>query len=91
MGALTAGLFLAYQIALPPHLVHHLFDENRILPTCPHLAQSQQTPELQSDSPTLTPPIPAATLLALLPGVSLPSLDLTVNHPRAPPRSAPSV
>ena len=90
VGALTAGLFLAYLIALPPHLVHHLFDEDHGRPACPHLAQSQQSPELQPDPLTLTAPILIETFHALIPERSLPSADLLVGHSRAPPRAAPS-
>lgn len=91
VGTLTAGLFLAYLIALPPHLVHHLFDEDHGRPACSHLAQSQQTPELQPDPPTLIAPILIETLHALIPESSLPSADLVVGHSRAPPRSVSSV
>jgi len=87
LGVLTAGLFAAYLIALSPHLVHHAFDDDHGVPACPLLAQSQQTPELQPDPPSLPLPSEVDTVLAsriespLLPPV-LPS-----NHPRAPPRS----
>ena len=91
-GLLTAGLFLAYLIALSPHLVHHFFDEDQGRPACPLLAQSQQTPELQPDPPTLIPPISTESLHSVFAGTSLrASPDLTVGDPRAPPRSAPSV
>ena len=90
VGVLTAGLFLAYLIALPPHLVHHFFDEDQGRPACPYLAQSQETPELQTDPPTLTPPIPTESLHALFPGASPPSSNLAPSQSRAPPRSAPS-
>lgn len=91
LGALTAGLFVAYLVALSPHLVHHLFDEDHGRPVCPHLAQSQQTPELQPDPPHLIPPIQIATVQVLSPGVSLPSPVLALSHSRAPPHSTPSV
>jgi len=90
MGALTAGFFLVYLITLPPHLVHHLSDEDQGRPACSHLAQSQQTPELQPDPPNLTAPILIETLHALIPESSLPSADLVVGHSRAPPCAAPS-
>ncbi len=90
LGALTVGLFAAYLVALPPHLVHHLFEENHGQHECPLLAQSQQTPELQTDPPALTPPIQIGTVQVLSPGVSLPSPALALSHSRAPPRSAPS-
>ncbi len=91
LGALTAALFAAYLVALPPHLVHHLFDENHGRPACPHLTQSQHTPELQPDPPTLTPPVQIATVQVLSPGVSLPSANLPLSRPRAPPYCTPSV
>lgn len=89
-GALTAGLFLASLIALPPHLVHHFFDEDQGRQACPLLAQSQQTPELQTDLPTLTSPISTERLPLVFPGASSPSPDFTASDSRAPPRSAPS-
>jgi len=79
------GLFLAYLISLPPHLVHHLFEEDAGHPECPLLAQSQQTAAIQADPPVLTPPTTAEILEACSPGTSLPTADLTVSHPRAPP------
>jgi hypothetical protein len=91
LASLTAGLFVTYLVALSPHLVHHLFDENQGHPACPHLAQSQQTPELPSDPPALDPPVQSEPVQLFLASASLPSPDLTGSHPRAPPRSAPSV
>ena len=90
VGPVTAGLFLAYLIALSPHLVHHFFDEDQGRQACPLLAQSQQTPELQTDPPTLTSPISTERLLLVFPRASSPSPDFTASDPRAPPRSVPS-
>lgn len=90
VGLLTAGLFAAYLLALPPHLVHHLFDEDHGQPECPLLAQSQQNPELQPDPPTLPLPSRTNTIESPLPGASPRLPDLALKHPRAPPRSAPS-
>ncbi|MBI2152292.1 MAG: hypothetical protein HYV92_04145 [Candidatus Rokubacteria bacterium] len=91
LGLLTAGLFAAYLVALSPHLVHHLFDQDDGVPACPHLAQSQQNPGVQPDPPSLPHLIATGALDAPLPSTSLPSLDLTAGRPRAPPSSAPSV
>ncbi len=88
-GILTAGFFLAYLIALPPHLVHHLFEEDHGQPECPLFAQSQQTPVVQADPSVLTPLAPSEFLEARLPQAALPFADLTIRHSRAPPRSAP--
>lgn len=90
VGALTAGLVLAYLIALPPHLVHHLFDDAPGGLACSYLAHSQQTPELQSDPATLTPPTPTESFHAVVTGSCLTLPDLSVSYPRAPPRFAPS-
>lgn len=84
---LTAGLFAAYLIALSPHLVHHLFEEDHGLPACPLLAQSQQTPQLQPDPPGL--PLPGegeAVLVARVESPLLPPVP-PPSEPRAPPRS----
>jgi hypothetical protein len=89
MGGLTTGLLLAYLMLLPPHFVHHLFDEDLGRPACPLLAQSQHTPWLQADAPSLAPPVATDTIHALLPGVSVPARDLAVSPPRSPPRAAP--
>lgn len=81
------GLLLAYVVALPPHLVHHLLDDDEHgQPHCPHLAQSQQTPEAQADPPVLLPPS-AAPLPDVLPAVAdaLPTPDRSAESPRAPP------
>ena len=91
LGVPTAGLFVAYLIALSPHLVHHLFDQEHGVPACPYLAQSQQNPGLQPDPPSLTPPGQVATVPTLPRGALLSAPDLTLSDPRAPPRSAPSV
>lgn len=89
VGALTLTLFAAYLITLPPHLVHHLFDGDHSQPECPLLAQSQQTPVIQADPPFLTPLSPAEMLEGSLPQASLPAVELTVQHCRAPPHSTP--
>lgn len=86
----TAGLFLAYLIALPPHLVHHLFDDEHARETCFYLTQSQHTPGLQLGLPTLTPPACPEILTWIPLPLLLPSADLTVGHPRAPPLVHPS-
>ncbi len=90
VGGLTAALFATYLIALPPHLVHHLFDEDQGRPECPLLAQSQQNPELQPDPPILPLPSRTDTVELLLPEASPRAPNLPLKHPRAPPRSAPS-
>jgi hypothetical protein len=87
---LTAGLFLAYLIALPPHLVHHLFDGEQDHETCSYLAQSQHTPGLQLGLLTLNPPVCLKILIWVPLPLLLPSADLTVGHPRAPPLVPPS-
>ncbi len=90
LAGLTVGLFAAYLLALAPHLVHHLFNDDHGRPACPHLTQSQQNPELQPDPPTLPLPSRTATVEAPLPEASPRSPDLPLKYPRAPPRSAPS-
>lgn len=89
--ALTVGFVLAYLIALPPHLVHHIFDEDHGQPPCAHLAQSQHAPELQPDPPSLTPPSPAEPCRVPVAITGLPSPEPTAGHPRAPPAVTPSV
>lgn len=90
MGALTAALFVAYFVALAPHLVHHIVAEGHSRPACPHLVQSQQAPAVQVDPPTLVPPEPVETLKAVLPeAVALPSPDAPYP-PRAPPHALTS-
>ena len=88
MGALTAGFFLAYLVVLPPHLVHHLFDKYQESPTCLYLAQSQNTPWLETDGVTLPLPIQTGTLSELLSSAFVPSPALTNSHQRAPPHPA---
>lgn len=89
VGALAAGCFLLYLIALSPHLVHHLFDEDHDSPACPFLALSQHTAELQPDPPALTPLRVTDTLDEQRRTVSLPVPLVHGSHPRAPPRSVP--
>jgi len=86
VGALTAGCLLVYLIALSPHLVHHLFEEHHDTPTCPFLALSQHTPELQPD-PLALPPLGVTDTLDE-PHRAVPLLVPLVlgSHPRAPPR-----
>lgn len=82
------GLLLVYVVALPPHLVHHLLDDDAHgQPQCHHLAQSQQTPEAQADQPGLLQPPSAAPLPDVLPAVAdaLPTPDRSAESPRAPP------
>jgi len=91
VGTLAAGCFLVYSIALAPHLVHHLFDQDHDTPSCPFLALSQHTPELQPDPPTLTCLILTGTLEDQKPTLSLLSPLIHSGHPRAPPPSVPSI
>jgi hypothetical protein len=81
------GLLVTYVVSVPPHLVHHLFDgDEHGHPRCPHLAQSQQTPELQADPPPrlLPPAAPAADVLPVV-ADALPTPDHSAESPRAPP------
>jgi hypothetical protein len=89
VSALAAGCFLLYLIALSPHLVHHLFDEDHDSPACPFLALSQHTPELQPALPALTPLRVTDTLDEQRRPVSLPVPLIQGSHPRAPPRALP--
>ncbi|MCI0371601.1 MAG: hypothetical protein L0214_09495 [candidate division NC10 bacterium] len=85
LGTLTLGFLLLYLVMLGPHLVHHIGDGNAGRPACPHLVQSQQSPAVQVDPPTLAPPETAETLKAVLPeAVALPSPGAPYA-PRAPP------
>lgn len=82
------GLLLAYLVALPPHLVHHVFehDDEHGQAQCPHLATSQQTADAQVDLPaSFAVPHTAAALVA--PAVSeLPPVTArSAENPRAPP------
>ncbi|MBI1893022.1 MAG: hypothetical protein HYS14_02765 [Candidatus Rokubacteria bacterium] len=89
--ALAAAVFLVYLFALPPHLVHHLFDEDQGHLTCPYLAHSQHSPGIQTDPFTLSPPGSAEAHQGLPSPVLLCSDDLTAGNPRAPPRVPPFV
>ena len=91
VGTLAAGFFLVYLIALSPHLVHHLFDEDHDSPSCPFLALSQHTPGLQTDPSSVTPLIVTETLDDQKPTVPLPSPQVHSSHPRAPPYSIPPI
>jgi hypothetical protein len=85
LSAVVACLFAGYVVALTPHLVHHLFDGGDDQPQCPHLAQSQHTPEAWSDPPTALS-LPAIGRLAVCPDrTSLPFTKRTVGSSRAPP------
>ncbi len=88
LDALTAGLFVAYLISLPPHLVHHLFDEEQGRPDCPLLALSHQSSKLQSaDPPSLNLPAPTDVLCVPCPRAVPPAPDLPATQSRAPPRA----
>ena len=89
VGALTAGCFLVYLIALSPHLVHHLFDEDHDSPSCPFLALSQHTPELRTDPPTISCLIWTGHQEDSEPMVPLPSPLMHNRHLRGPPSSVP--
>ena len=85
--AFVACLFAGYLVALTPHLVHHLFDDDQDQTSCPYLAQSQHTPPAGSD------PAPALALIAIghvaaLPDpTALPFAERTTVPSRAPPVS----
>ena len=96
---LTAGFFLAYLIAVSPHLVHHAFEEDHGhqhghsrqddngRPSCPLLLLSQQThSELQDALSFIAPPV-LVSLLASPQGPTVLALLLQpLRQPRAPPR-----
>ena len=85
LSALIACLFVGYVVALTPHLVHHIFDGDENQPRCPHLAQSQHTPEAWSDpAPTLSL-APIGRVPALPDRTSTPRAERTVGPSRAPP------
>lgn len=84
---LVAGFFLVYLIAVSPHLVHHLFEEDHDSPPCPFLALSQHTPQLQPDLPTITCLIWTEFLEDPKPTLSLPSPLIHNSRTRGPPSS----
>jgi len=90
VGTLVAGFLLVYLIAVSPHLVQHLFEEDHDSPACPFLALSQHTPELQLDPLTLTHLVLTGIFEGEDHALSIPSPLIYGNHPRAPPRSRPS-
>ena len=89
---LAAAFLLVYLVAVSPHLVHHLFEENHGRPTCPLLIQSQQTTaELQPDPPMVGPPNLKGTLADQEPTRVLPGPTAHASQPRAPPHASPSI
>lgn len=82
---LAVVLFLGYLVALPPHLVHHAFDEDPGRPACPHLALSQQETALQSDVPTLAPPVGSEGSSMPAARDPVPASDPGIAPSRAPP------
>lgn len=86
---LAAGLFLAYLVALPPHLVHHAFDGDHGHPACPHLALSQHETALQPDAPTLAPAVESDAVHVLASRDPAPAFDPGIAPSRAPPRFDP--
>jgi hypothetical protein len=89
VGALAAGCFLLYLVALSPHLVHHLFERDDDPPRCPFLALSLHTPELKPNCPALTPLRVTGSLGEQSQAVSLAVPLVHGSHPRAPPRTVP--
>jgi hypothetical protein len=88
--AFTAAVFATYLIALPTHLVHHLFDEDGDRPNCPLFASSQHTPEIQVDPLSLTPPALIEIARVGAPEAFRPFGRPAAAQSRAPPHSAPS-
>jgi hypothetical protein len=86
LSAVVACLCAAYVVALTPHLVHHLFDDDSS--ECPHFAQSQHSPEAWSDPSPAFLLIPVGRL-AMLPDRAPRSIaDRTAAPSRAPPAVA---
>ena len=54
LSALVACFLAGYLVTLTPHLVHHLFEGDEDQPRCPVLVQSEHTPQLSNDPPSLT-------------------------------------
>ena len=53
LSLLLAGALAGYVVTLTPHLVHHLFDGDETQPRCPLLVQSEHTPQVVTDPPSL--------------------------------------
>jgi hypothetical protein len=89
---LAAGFFLAYLIAVSPHLVHHAFEDHQTRPTCPLLIQSQQTMAEPQHGPSPIVPVVLAEIVAARTTVAaLPLLIPLRLPPRAPPRLPTSI
>jgi hypothetical protein len=54
-GVLAAILFASYLVELAPHLVHHVFDEDDVAPTCPFVAPASDSPIAAAPSSALAP------------------------------------
>ena len=82
---LAAALLVAWALALSPHLVHHLLDDDAQHPPCPYLALGDHTPQLAADAPSLPLPAPVAPAPPVT-ADSAPQISSRVGgDPRAPP------
>ena len=85
LGLLATSCFLAFLVAQPPHLVHHLFEHGQKQTDCAFASAGKHTEGL---SPDILTPIPVLTEgdgVSIAHQSPLPSLALTPSHARAPP------
>jgi hypothetical protein len=84
---LAAVLLVAWTLALAPHLVHHLLDDDAQHPPCPYLALGDHTPQLVADAPSLPLPAPVALAAPVTAGSAPRVSSRFGGDPRAPPDS----
>ena len=85
LSAFVACVFAGYLVTLTPHLVHHLFDGDHDQPRCPHLAQSEHTPEAGADPGPSLSPVSIGRVAALPERTSLALSERITTPSRAPP------
>ena len=88
LSAFVACLLAGYLVTLTPHLVHHLFDGDDAQPRCPLLVQSDHTPQLSTDPPSLTAVTAAAPLAVVADARVVIPTARSNRESRAPPAPA---
>ncbi len=85
LSAVTAIFVFAYLVALPPHLVHHLFQPHHKQAQCLVASSAEHTPQLPAETVSLVPPDSVEFVDPVTDAAHLPMLARAPANTRAPP------
>lgn len=85
LGAITAALVFAYLVAVPPHLVHHLFQPHHKQAHCLVASSAEHAPQLLAEAVSLVPADSVEFAEPVTDAAQPPTLAWASADTRAPP------